>query len=50
MAVVPTSTQVTLTYGATGLQTLGDVLTEITVLAGVTFVALRWKKRRRVQH
>ena len=50
MVVVPTSTHVTLTYGATGLQTLGDVLTEITVLAGVTFVALRWKKRRRVQH
>jgi uncharacterized membrane protein len=46
MAVIPTANDVSLVYGSTPMLTLGNIITDLTVLAGV--VALYFFVRRRV--
>ncbi|HEY5121543.1 MAG TPA: hypothetical protein VII84_08195, partial [Acidimicrobiales bacterium] len=49
MVVVPTSHRVTLTYGSSPALTLGDVLTELTVAAGLAVGVVSLRRRRRAR-
>jgi hypothetical protein len=46
MVVIPTANDVSLVYGSTPMLTLGNIITDLTVLAGL--VALYFYVRRRV--
>jgi hypothetical protein len=49
MVVVPTSHRVTLSYGSSPALTLGDVLTELTVVAGLAVGVVSLRRRRRAR-
>ena len=49
MAVVPTSHEVTLVYGSTLANTLGDTLSDVSVLAGLAVLALALRRRRNLR-
>jgi hypothetical protein len=49
MVVVPTSHRVTLSYGSSPALTLGDVLTELTVAAGLAVGVVGLRRRRRAR-
>ncbi len=50
MVVVPTSNHVSLHYGATPAQTVGDVVSEITLMIGVVVGGREWRRRYRARH
>jgi MFS family permease len=49
MVVVPTSTTVSLTYGASASVTLGNVITDVAAATGLVVVALSLRRRRRTR-
>jgi hypothetical protein len=48
MVVVPTSTSVALTYGASSSVTLGNIITDVAVATGLAVAAIGLRRRRRV--
>jgi hypothetical protein len=46
MVVVPTSKNVSLVYGATPIVTFGNVLSDLTVIAGLVTLVLLLRRRR----